>query len=73
MDEMTSIEGRVQGFIETWAKRHAGALPMPDSVVSCSRCGVRVIGDEKVEFTNGGIVCIPCFDRSRLETRSGPL
>jgi len=60
---MTSIEGRVKEFVETWEKRRSGELPMPDSTIICSKCGVQVMGDQRVEFINGGIVCIPCFGK----------
>jgi len=62
---MTSIEGRVKGFVDVWQKRRSGELPMPDSTILCSKCAVKIMGDQKVEFTNGGIICIPCFDRRK--------
>lgn len=64
---MTSIDGRVKGFIDTWEKRKSGELPMPDSTVLCSKCGILIMGDQRIEFTNGGIVCIPCYDKSKHE------
>lgn len=60
---MTSHEQTVREFLETWERRKAGILPMPDMRVSCSKCGVEIKGDSRVEFIPEGLVCVCCFER----------
>jgi hypothetical protein len=63
---MTSLEQRVKGFLETWAKRKTGELPPIDLSVNCSSCGSKIMGDGKVEFTANGLVCENCFSEAEL-------
>jgi len=61
--EVNTVEARVKAFLETWKKRESGELPMPDLKVFCSKCGAEIKGDDRVEFTQDGLVCVDCYRR----------
>ena len=62
---MATVAERVKGFLETWEKRKTGELPMPPFSVSCSRCGVEIQGDARIEFTRDGLVCVSCVSKGK--------
>jgi formylmethanofuran dehydrogenase subunit E len=41
--------------------RQEGKLPPVDLRVSCSKCGIKIIGDQRVDFVKGELICIPCM------------
>ena len=55
------MESSLNEFLTTWRKRKEGKLPMADLRVSCSKCGKEIQGDDRVEFTREGLVCVCCF------------
>jgi len=48
-------------FLRTWEKRRTGELPQPDLTVTCSMCGVQILGDMRIEYGKTGLVCGTCF------------
>jgi formylmethanofuran dehydrogenase subunit E len=51
----------VEEFLTTWKRRESGELPPVDLRVSCRKCGTKIIGDQRVEFVKGELICIPCM------------
>jgi len=60
---MNCHEQTIEEFLSTWTKRRIGALPVVDLTVECSSCGIRIIGDGRVEFTKEGLVCESCLEK----------
>jgi hypothetical protein len=67
---MTCHEETVREFLETWQRRRSGALPPVDLRVSCSSCGVLIVGDARVEFDKAGLMCESCFKKGKDESPS---
>ena len=65
ISDMEIIDQRVEQFLETWEKRKAGELPCPDLSVICASCGLKIIGDDEVQFTTKGLICKRCLNNDK--------
>ena len=57
------MNASLEEFLDTWEKRKSGALPPVDLKVTCSLCGVPIVGDARAEFGKEGLLCESCFKR----------
>jgi len=61
-----NLEDALKEFCRVFRMRKEGKLPPVDLRVSCSKCGTQIIGDERVDFVDGELICISCM-RIELE------
>jgi formylmethanofuran dehydrogenase subunit E len=56
-----ALDDCVKEFCRVFRMRQEGKLPPVDLRVSCSKCGIKIIGDQRVDFVKGELICIPCM------------
>jgi formylmethanofuran dehydrogenase subunit E len=56
-----TLEDALKEFCRVFRMRKEGKLPPVDLRVSCGKCGTQLIGDQRVDFVKGELICIPCM------------